>query len=537
MILVLTGCHINPRPQNNPNDPGAGTTGPYVLISTPADGEEEVSVSTDITVHFSDNLNEASVTSDTFSVRDGSGTVSGNLEVSSWEEYTYETDRITFEPAVDLSYGTEYTVTLTTGICDFDGNGMDADYSFSFTTCDVRRIETNDGEAYEPRIEMDGSGNAFVVWHQLYDTNNCDIWSNAYTTGSGWGTAERIEADTGDARYPEISVNDGGEAMAVWHQSDGTRYNIWANRYTGTGWSTAVEVDSDDTGDAEYPHVDMNDSGDAVAVWQQSDGSIYSIWANQYTSGSGWQGAEVIDSEATYNALAPRVAVDSSGNAIAVWKQYDGSVYSIWSNRYVAGSGWLSAAALELDDAGSAEKLQIDIDDNDNVHVVWRQSDGSVYNIWTRLYTNGSGWGSVEVLETGSDTCDDPYIDVSGNGHAAATWWSDHDVSVNRYTPAGGWVTAESLAYDSSYGDNLTAPSIAVNDSENAAAVWRHYESYSSDEIRSKRFSASAGEWDSSSSILDITDGEVESTRVDIDGSGNVIAVWEQDNDIWAHRF
>ncbi len=47
-----------------------------------------------------------------------------------------------------------------------------------------------------------------------------------------WGTAVLIETDNAGSAYsPQIAVDAGGNAWAVWEQSDGTRYSIWANRY------------------------------------------------------------------------------------------------------------------------------------------------------------------------------------------------------------------------------------------------------------------------------------------------------------------
>ena len=46
-----------------------------------------------------------------------------------------------------------------------------------------------------------------------------------------WGSATLIETDTGDAQYPQVALDTVGNGLAVWQQSDGTRNNIWANRY------------------------------------------------------------------------------------------------------------------------------------------------------------------------------------------------------------------------------------------------------------------------------------------------------------------
>ena len=49
---------------------------------------------------------------------------------------------------------------------------------------------------------------------------------------AGWDVAELLETDdAGDARGPRVALDPNGNAVAVWTQSDGTRDNIWANRF------------------------------------------------------------------------------------------------------------------------------------------------------------------------------------------------------------------------------------------------------------------------------------------------------------------
>ena len=76
-------------------------------------------------------------------------------------------------------------------------------------------------------------------------------------------------------------MDSSGNAVAVWQQSDGTRNNIWANRFVpGLGWATAEIIETDNAGDANFPQIATDSTGNAVAVWQQSDGTRNNIWAN-----------------------------------------------------------------------------------------------------------------------------------------------------------------------------------------------------------------------------------------------------------------
>ncbi|MBN2320079.1 MAG: hypothetical protein JXR49_13425, partial [Acidobacteria bacterium] len=56
--------------------------------------------------------------------------------------------------------------------------------------------------------------------------------NNFPPSSPSWGTAELIEADNaGDAYGPKIAVDGAGNAIAVWYQNDGIRFNIWTNRF------------------------------------------------------------------------------------------------------------------------------------------------------------------------------------------------------------------------------------------------------------------------------------------------------------------
>ena len=257
------------------------------------------------------------------------------------------------------------------------------------------RIESNTaGNAIEPQIAIDDGGNAVVVWQQYDDVaDRYDIWSNRYTASTGlWGTAEMIETDNSGWTYmtPQVAVDANGNAIAVWHQSNGTRTNIWTNRYTAsTGlWGTAAMIETDNAGDANNPQIAVDANGNAVAVWHQHDGTRTNIWSNRYSASTGlWGTAALIETDDTGNANDPQVAVDANGNAMAVWYQSDGTQTNIWSNRYTASTGlWGTAALIETDDTGNANDPQIAIDTNGNAVAIWRQTDGTRMNVWTNMY-------------------------------------------------------------------------------------------------------------------------------------------------------
>jgi hypothetical protein len=108
-----------------------------------------------------------------------SGSISGTIT------FDGGTNVATFTPSSDLAIHATYTATLSTAITDLAGNPLAVDYNWPFTTVD-----------------------------------------------GAWGTAELIETDNAGTAYkPQVAIDSSGNAIAVWYQNDGTRHNIWANRF------------------------------------------------------------------------------------------------------------------------------------------------------------------------------------------------------------------------------------------------------------------------------------------------------------------
>jgi predicted RNase H-like nuclease (RuvC/YqgF family) len=287
------------------------------------------------------------------------------------------------------------------------------------------------GDASNAEIAMDASGNAVVVWYNFINARNMnDIWSNRYNASTGlWGTAELIETDdTGNAYGAQVAMDVSGNAVAVWSQKIGTRYNICSNRYNAaTGlWGTAVLIETDDSGDANNASVAIDSSGNAVAVWTQSNGTTNNIWSNRYTATTGlWGTAVLIETDNTGGAYNPQVAMNASGNAVAVWNQSDGTINNIWSNRYIASTGlWGTAVLIETDNTGYAGEARVAVDVTGNAMAVWRQSDGTRENIWANRYTASTGlWGTATLVETdNSGYASHARVAMDATGKALVVW-------------------------------------------------------------------------------------------------------------------
>jgi hypothetical protein len=350
----------------------------------------------------------------------------------------------------------------------------------------VQQIDNNGEAAFWPALAVDPNGNAVAVWIEEVPvppaSHKNEIWANRYAPDDGWGTATRLDTDeAGDGSGPhvDVAVDPAGNAVAVWHQSDGIRENIWASRSTlGDDWSVPQLIERDNAGHAGDPRVAMDSGGDAIAVWHQSDGTRANIWANRYSSSNGWGNARLIERNDQGEARLPDVAMDPGGNATVVWHQSDGMRFDIWSNRYTAATGeWGTAELIEDDDTGDADSAEVGLDADGHATAAWKQFDGITTGVWANRYTPGDGWGTAKRIES-NDVGDAlrPRLAVNANGDAVVVWLQSDgsrlNVWSNSYTPSEDWSTALPIELSSEDEGQVRDPAVAMDPNGRAVAVW-----------------------------------------------------------------
>ena len=412
-------------------------------------------------------------------------------------------------------------------------------------------IETdNAGDAEAAQVAVNASGQAVAVWQQSNGVS-IDIYANRYSPATGWGTPERIEADdTGVAQQAQVVIDRGGNAIAVWMQSDGFRNNIVANRYTaGTGWGGAALIESG-VGDAGHPQIAIDGSGNAIAVWWQREGGRINVVSNRYVAGAGWGAASVIETDSSGDVGTPQIGIDANGNAVAVWAwasavpngfTYE---YNVWANRYTAGAGWGTAGPIDSVNTGTANVApHVALDGSGNAIAVWHRPDGGWDSIWTNRYAAGTGWGAPALIETdNTNSARNARVAFDANGNAIAVWTQSDglrdNVLANRYTAGSGWGVAMLIETDNA-GSAFEAQ-IAFDSNGNATAVWsqRNVAGFTFD-IWANRFSAGTG-W-GTATLIDSQPEAARLPQIAVAGNGNVTAVWQQSDgvrqNIWANGF
>ena len=113
---------------------GVDITPPTVISTIPANGVAVVAINTTITATFSEAMQSSSINTNTFTVSDSSGNISGTV--------SYSGTTATFTPSANLDFNTIYKARITTGVRDLAGKAMAADYTWSFTTISLSSTST-----------------------------------------------------------------------------------------------------------------------------------------------------------------------------------------------------------------------------------------------------------------------------------------------------------------------------------------------------------------------------------------------------------
>jgi len=87
-------------------------------------------------------------------------------------------------------------------------------------------IENNPNYVFSiPNIAVTGTNMFTVIWSQIGESGNVDVYTNRFTPADGWDETEveLIESSPGITYQPTIGIDENGRAIAIWIQENGGR--------------------------------------------------------------------------------------------------------------------------------------------------------------------------------------------------------------------------------------------------------------------------------------------------------------------------
>jgi hypothetical protein len=186
-----------------------------------------------------------------------------------------------------------------------------------------------------------------------------------------------------DAYQPQVAEDPSGNVLMVWTRSDGSNLRIQARLRAPDGTLGSTATISTSGRDAYDPQVAFDPSGNAIAVWTQFDGSHLQIHAAFRPAGGSFGGDQTI-SPSGADANAPGIAVDSAGKAIAVWYWFDGTTDRIQAAVRPANGSFGTVQTLSpLGQEAYQPRIAAGPNADANAVAVWNGLEGSALRVWS----------------------------------------------------------------------------------------------------------------------------------------------------------
>ncbi len=260
-------------------------------------------------------------------------------------------------------------------------------------------------------------------------------------------------------------------------------------------WSAPLDL-SDPGQRAEFPAMRVAQNGDAVFSWARQDGTTgcggsgCSRLQTRVRSAAGALGAVQTLSPAGTDARNAGFGLDQNGNAVFAWVQSDGSTECDGSatscyrvkTRARSAAGALSATQTVSGPGRSAHYTEVAVDQSGNAVFVWSRYDGTTdcgdlptgcLRVVTRARSAAGALSSVQTLSAPGQDAYGPHVAVDQNGNAVFVWARIDGTKRRiqaRARSATGTLSATQTLSDS--GQNAFSPVVVVDQSGNAIFAW-----------------------------------------------------------------
>ncbi|NBC30359.1 MAG: hypothetical protein GVY29_10255 [Spirochaetes bacterium] len=167
--------------------------------------------------------------------------------------------------------------------------------------------------------------------------------------------------------------------------------------------------------------VAIDAAGNAVAAFQQSDGTNDRAYASVY-NGTSCGTATAIDPGAGVDTSAPSIALDAGGNAFAVFLRVfdsENGDISAYAATYLDGS-WSTAEEISVPlnpNNGEVRNVTVAADEIGGAAVKFEQMLASDSRVYVTLFDE-EAWTSPQIVDAGDTVAADPRIAAGPKGEA-----------------------------------------------------------------------------------------------------------------------
>jgi len=366
------------------------------------------------------------------------------------------------------------------------------------------------------------------------------------TLGNSVSAMRWTNAAAAIAQDPDLKVSEAGDSLAVWWNYAGTGNSASVIQAQWLDSEASATQISTATGYAMMPKVAVDGSGNAIAVWMQSDNQLTNVWVNRYSVGSGWGTPKKMTSAvstATGPSGSPSIAIDGAGNGVIMWNRSDAAIsshFDVYTSRYSVANDTWSAPAMLSNGINCAYGLKVVANGSGTVAVIYNQfqrtdgigGNGDPSDIWVATGTTTGGFTAYTKVSSSANLIyGQATLAIDPAGDLLAAWIQGgssgyFDVWVSRQPAGGGWETPQTIG--NSVIGACYLPVVAFDGSGNAFAAWKQqFDAESRQYVAASRYDRVSGAWSSPAAISENI-GDTDSQSIAVDSAGNATVVWYQ---------
>jgi hypothetical protein len=340
----------------------------------------------------------------------------------------------------------------------------------------------------------------------------------AYRSRSGdqWDSGHAI-ARPGVGARPQAAINGTGDAALLWVHDIGTYRVLQATlRHGLTGDFPNPNDLSDSVLEIRSHHIALDASGDAVAVWAQRPADVFEVHAEVRRAKLGYWGSATLLSRQPVNG-GPTLAVTPGGEAFVAWIEH-GAVKVARGN--VASATW--DAPVNLKDGGDAEgdpAIAVDAAGDAVVAWQWRSQPRALTVVQAAFRPADGSWGqAADLANVGGNFQHDPRVAIDASGDVAALWPDEAGLLRSSVRPvaSAAWSHPAALTVAA-----VADPELALDAHGNAVAIWIDGATKGLDAAVRP---AVAGAWQP---VEHISTAASSDPKLGIDDAGNAAALWD----------
>ncbi len=370
---------------------------PWVVASSPEDGDVPQVLSTVVEISFSEPMDQAA-TETAFSMHDSNqALVSGAF---SWSDFFVI---VTFTPTSVLADDAVFTVRIDESARDLAGNPLEQVFEMSFSTVDLWTDSCHYGDSEQVNeIAIDDQGNVYAtgwveeadegqnIWVRKYDSSGEAVWTRTHNgPANGQDNGIQIAVDSLGNVYVGGNETVAGEKWNAWiRKYDAFGNNEWTYTYNGaaSSWDRAYGITADDDGNVYATGTEgTNDVGFSWVRKLDSDGE--ELWIDTVENLASVD--IVLDDDKNFYVsgyVLLDAGVRDSGVRDSWIRKYDPNGVEQWTRT--------SSEAPFRDHYGYRSA----VDRNGNVYFTgWESTSDSESDIWIRKYNAD---GSVDWTRT-----------------------------------------------------------------------------------------------------------------------------------------